>query len=352
MNRPVLQILIALLILLPILTGMGISHEDDFFHVKSGDTELPVWVKGNTDSKKMIIYINGGPGATSIDIARADMFTWSSGLEENFAMVYYDQRGCGNAQGNLNDNSITIDQFVEDLNAIIAVLEARYDDPKIYLMGHSFGAFIGANYLLAGNLKEKIDGWISVSGAYNFDYDLSWQYRRSFLRNIAKEELTKQKDTAHWNAALNWVKEHPQITTRKQKEQWRNYIGWPGEIVLPEEVATLSFIQYLGIGFASSYNPFPAYLSSNLDIVNDQLNEDAEGINLIGEVSKISMPSLFICGKYDDLITPEESREVFRNLGTPEDHKYFKVLPASGHEPFMSDPENFKRAVIDFVKEY
>lgn len=328
------------------------TGSDTFFHVQIEGTELPVWVKGNTSSKKFILYINGGPGLTSIDIARADMFDWSSGLEENFAMVYYDQRACGNAQGNIDENTLTIAQYVKDLDAIIKVLQSEYDDPDIFLMGHSFGGFIGANYLLTEDFQDNIKAWISIDGAYNFDFDLSWQYRRTFLINIANEEILKGEDVEHWNTALEWANDNPVITTREQKNEWRGFVGFPGERIIPEELGELSLKQYLSIGFGSSYNPIPAYLSSNLNIVNDKLNEDAEGINLINEVSFIKLPSLLLWGRYDDLIVPEEGLDVFTNFGTPDEHKQYVLLPNSSHEPYISDPDGFKGAIIDFVQQY
>ncbi|KPM47662.1 alpha/beta fold hydrolase [Jiulongibacter sediminis] len=347
---------LALMAILPLLFSCEKfkvdSQENSFFYIKNKGAELPVWVRGNTTSKKFIIYINGGPGATSLDIARADMFGWSEGLETNFAMVYYDQRGCGNAQGNINDNTLTIKQYVEDLDQIITVLAEQYDQPKIYLMGASFGGFIGANYLLTDQFQQKISGWISVDGAYNFDYDLSWQYRRTFLINLAKEELSLGNKIEHWTNALVWAEDNPVISTGEQKNKWRSFIGWPGEIILPEERAALSLRQYLGIGFFSSYNPFPAYLSSNLEKVNNHLNEDAEGTNLISIVSQITIPSLLIWGRYDDLIAPEEGKEVFTQFGTEDSHKFYKLLPNSSHEPYISDPENFKKEVIEFVTKY
>ncbi|WP_215223808.1 alpha/beta fold hydrolase [Echinicola shivajiensis] len=327
----------------------SVTKADTFFHVKVDESVLPVWVKGNTASKKLVIYLNGGPGLTSLDVAKADMFDWSESLEKDLAMVYYDQRGCGNAQGKFDESSLNIEQFVKDLDAIVTVLKAKYENTEIYLMGHSFGSFIGVNYLLTADSQNKISGWISVDGAYNFDYDLSWQYRRSFLINIANEEIAKGNHIAHWTEALAWASETPRIESREDKNAWRDFIGFPGGIIIPEELADLSFGDYLGIGFASSYNPFPAYLSQNLAIVNDRLNEDAEGTNLIANVEKLSLPTLFIWGRYDDLIAPEEGMDVFENLGTPAEQKKFVLFLNSSHEPYINESEKFQSEIINFV---
>ena len=324
-------------------------ESDTFFHVKIEGTELPVWVRGNTQSNQFIIYINGGPGLTSIDVAKADLFNWTDYLEKEAAVIYYDQRGCGNAQGNLDENTLTIAQYVKDLDAIITVIQSKYSQARIFLMGHSFGSFIGANYLLTEKLQNKITGWISVDGAYNFDFDLTWQFRRTFLINIANEEISKGKMVEHWQEALSWANNNPQITTREQKNEWRSFIGLPGGRIIPEELGELSLSDYLGIGFASSYNPFPAFASRNLDIVNDRLNEEAEGINLISSVPGITIPSLFIWGRYDDLIPPEEGLSVFENLGTHPSKRTFLVMENSSHEPYLSEPEVFQKAIITFL---
>jgi len=355
MNRWIKSLLVSGFMM--IISGSCESFEhvtvaNTFFQVRSEGTVLPVWVKGNTASGKFILFINGGPGLTSIDVARADMFQWSRGLEEHFSMVYYDQRGCGNAQGQFDESSLTIDQYVSDLDAIVNVIRNRFDDPELYLMGHSFGGFIGIRYLLKGDFQEKIEGWISIDGAYNFDFDLSWQYRRTFLVNIAEEEIQKGNNLEHWEDALAWTERNPVIATRQQKDEWRGYIGWPGGIIIPEELADLSVRQYLSIGFASSYNPVPAYLSPNLEIVNDRLNEDAEGQNLIEAVSAVTIPALLLWGRYDDLIVPEEGQAVYLHFGTAPQEKFFVLLPESSHEPYISDPEHFKSEVIDFVSNH
>lgn len=326
------------------------TETETFFHVGLEGTQLPVLVRGNTASNKLVVFINGGPGLTSIDVARADMFNWKETLEKELAVVYYDQRGCGNAQGNIDPATISIAQYVKDLRAITQVLQQEYPEAEIYLFGHSFGGFIGANYLLHDNYQEHIAGWICMDGAYNFDYDLSWVYRREFLIAIATEELAKGNKVDHWNAALEWTTNNAVITERDQKIAFSEWVGNPGEIIIPEELATLSLRDYLGIGFASSYNAFPSYASSNLDKVNDLLNAEVEGINLMSEVHRLQLPTLFLWGKYDDLITEQEGRVVFEKLGTTETEKNFVQLPNSGHEPMFSDPDRLNNELLIFTK--
>ena len=325
---------------------------DNFFHASIENTVLPVWVRGNTASKKVVIYINGGPGLTSLDLAKMDTYKWSQTLETNFAIAYYDQRGTGNAQGNFDESTISMEQYVQDLNAIVRILKSKYPDVQVYLMSHSFGSAIAVNYLLEANFQEDISGWISVNGAFNFDYDLQWEYRRDFLGNIATEEIEKGNNTAHWNEALNWVYENDPILEREQKNEWGRFLYNSTVNIIPSEETSSDFGAYLGVGFSSSYNVFPAYTSNNLNIVNDLLNQDVEGDNYMEAVSDIAIPSLLLWGRYDDLIPPELGSDVYNYLGTPIADKELILLDGSGHEPMISSPDEYATEVIRFIETY
>ncbi len=325
------------------------DNADTFFHVKINNTELPVWVKGNTESKKLVIYINGGPGLTSIDVAHADMFGWSEILEKKFGMVYYDQRGCGNSQGNIQEESLTIAQFVDDLFAIVNVLKSQYENTSIYLMGHSFGSYIGANYLMDSVRQSKISGWVTVDGSFNFDNELQWDYKRSFLINIAKEETSNDNDLEYWSDVLTWTEINTVISSDDQKDEWREFIGNPGEKLIPLEEGQLTLGQHLSIDFSSSYNPFHAYLSKNQEIVNTTLNKEAEGKDIIADVSSITIPSLFLWGRYDDIIPIEQGFDVYNNLGSVVTAKTFVIMDKSSHEPFIGEPQKFQNSIVEFL---
>ncbi|MEZ5059017.1 MAG: alpha/beta hydrolase [Saprospiraceae bacterium] len=323
---------------------------DTYFHIQSENAVLPVWVRGNTSSKKFIIFVNGGPGLTSIDVALIDLLKWKDGLEKDFALVYYDQRGCGNVQSNLSKEDISVGHYVRDLDAIIEVLKSKYSNPEIILMGHSFGSYISMEYLQNADFQDKITAWISIDGAFNFDQELSWQFRRAFLDTIANEELAKGKEIQHWQNALDWLDQNPVISTREQKKQWQDFIGRPGGIILPADELEITGRELLKIGFDSPYNVFPAYFSTNLEIVNEVLNDEVEGKNFIAYAENIEIPSLFIWGKYDDLIVPQEGKTAFEKLASKPEDKEFILFENSGHEPFLSEPIFFEATVANFLK--
>lgn len=326
------------------------SDADTFFHVKVDGAELPVWVKGNTASKKIVLFINGGPGLTSLDIASIDMLGWRENLEKEFAVAYYDQRGTGNAQGNIDPNSITIEQYIKDLKSIVQIIKNQYPQAKVFLMGHSFGGFIGQKFLLNLQNQDLINGWININGSTIVDIDKEWIYRLQFLEELAQEKINE--DLEKWSEALEWTQNNNPILTSEQKQQWREFIGQPGEGILPEENISITVGEGLRIVFASSYNIFPAYFSSNLNEVNDLLYENIKGTDLIPVLYKIKLPVLTLWGKYDDIIPPQLGKIAFDALGTPYIDREFVLFENSGHQPFINEPDKFSKKVIDFVKKY
>jgi pimeloyl-ACP methyl ester carboxylesterase len=321
------------------------------FNVRINNAEIPVRVKGNTLNQKIIIYVNGGPGLTALDDAQLDRSNFGQ-IESNYAIAYYDQRGTGNSQGTIKEGELTLSQYSKDLDAIISVVKAQFQDPKIFVMGHSFGGLISANYLLDTARTNTIDGWINMDGTMATSENTIWQYRHTFLVNIANEEIASGNNVSHWQDALNWATNNPEITTEQQKMEWRNFIGAPGGIIIPSENSEIKAGESLGLIFNSSYNPFPAFWSRNQKITNEALLDNAKNINLLPILSNLKLPCLFLWGRYDDVIPPELGQEALNEMGTPEVDKYIELYYNSAHQPFVNDHVALTQDVVDFVAKY
>lgn len=114
---------------------------DELFHMKNGDYLIPVRIRGNTASKKIILFVQGGPGSNTLDFAEIDYPGWKSTLEKKYAVAYYDQRGTRNQQGSLNLEEFSISLYVDDLHEIAAFLQTAHE-AEIIMLGHSFGGHL------------------------------------------------------------------------------------------------------------------------------------------------------------------------------------------------------------------
>ena len=108
--------------------------------VEIGGIKQWIGMKGNNDHHPVLLFLHGGPGNSSMRYG--DRFT--SELQKHFVVVQWDQRGSGKtAKLNSSNQSITVALMVSDAIGMINYLRARFSKEKIYLMGHSWGGFLG-----------------------------------------------------------------------------------------------------------------------------------------------------------------------------------------------------------------
>jgi len=127
------------------------AKEPDFEtrYIQNGDTKLFCRTIG---SGPPLIIIHGGPGGSQ-NYLLPHMATLA---KTNF-VIFYDQRGCGNSSGPINDETINIDHFVEDIEAI----RKGFLLEKISVLGHSWGGHLALLYALSH--QEHLDKLILLN---------------------------------------------------------------------------------------------------------------------------------------------------------------------------------------------
>lgn len=161
---------LALLLGLVFLLNFGCNEvsvrniEREEFTMRTSDsTDLYIKVSGNGPP---CIFIHGGPGAwsKSFEIMKGNQ------LEENFRMIYYDQRGCGKSS---KSNNYNLSRMILDIEEIRKHLDLQ----KIIVMGHSFGGIIATEYCL--QFEENVDGLVLLNSTLNISESLRSQIKLS-----------------------------------------------------------------------------------------------------------------------------------------------------------------------------
>jgi pimeloyl-ACP methyl ester carboxylesterase len=323
------------------------SNANDLFHLKNGDFLIPVLVSGNTSSKKIILYIQGGPGSNTLDFAEIDYPGWNNTLEKEYAVAYYDQRGTGNRQGNFSLDQISIDSYLDDLHKVATFLKIAYN-AEVIMMGHSFGGQLMYRYMLKYNAEGIPNKYISVDGTVTNDKDpLRWEFRRKFLYNTANLEIANGRNVEEWKAVLIWLSTRPTIETNEDKDQWNDFVEQLVYVYYPEK--SLNARNYLNVLFSSPYNPIPAYLNGKVvDDITSKLFEDLNSFNLTSKLSGINQNILLITGRYDDVCPPEEMNHVFGQISSSV--KQFEIIENAGHESFNHQPDVFANLIIEYIQ--
>jgi pimeloyl-ACP methyl ester carboxylesterase len=125
--------------------------------IKIGGIDQYVQVKGTDNSKPLLLFLHGGPGNSVISYA--EKFT--SELQKHFIVVQWDQRETGQTLARNKSNlPLTVAQFESDTHSLIDSLLKRFNQPKLYLAGHSWGTVLG--FYIAKNYPELLYAYIPI----------------------------------------------------------------------------------------------------------------------------------------------------------------------------------------------
>ncbi|WP_373546983.1 alpha/beta fold hydrolase, partial [Chamaesiphon sp.] len=108
--------------------------------VNLGGQEQWILIRGIDTTKPIILFLLGGPGTSNMCLLRK----YTDELEKHFIVVTWDQRGAGKSYQAINPHSsMKIDRFVLDTGELTQWLCHRFNQKKIFLVGHSWGSLIG-----------------------------------------------------------------------------------------------------------------------------------------------------------------------------------------------------------------
>lgn len=135
-----------------------VAHSRDLT-LRVGAADMPVWVRGNPEGGRIILFLHGGPGECSYCLR-----PFFEGIEQNALMVYWDQRLAGSSRGNADPQAWSYAQHANDLRQLVLLLKQLYPEQSIWLFGHSFGVELGWEFLCTGNNAALVAGFVAMNG--------------------------------------------------------------------------------------------------------------------------------------------------------------------------------------------
>ncbi|MEM6926676.1 MAG: alpha/beta hydrolase [Myxococcota bacterium] len=316
---------------------------DDQLNVKTADgVVLPVMVRGELDARgTLVVYEAGGPFGGGVEERLVDYQRFSETLEPHVAIAYYDRRGYGNANGRYRPEDITVDGLMSDLDDVLAVVRERYDPDSLVLMGHSFGGFATANYLVT-HPEAEIDAWVSSAGAVLTGGDAAYvPYRFAFACRVAADRLDTEDPL--WAEIDAWCATDPQVDPEDwEQAERRTLSGYLDAIYERAGDPPLRFGRLVGAVFGSSYNVTDVLLTANR--ISGPISDETRELDLLSELDAVDVPTLLVTGELDDIVPTEVAVDVAAVLP---DANLVEV-EAGAHYPTWPDPQPFADAVLNF----
>lgn len=294
------------------------------------------FIRSENPENPVILYLHGGPGSPELPLVEAT--EKGERLEKYFTVCYWEQRGAGMSyHKDISPASATISNFVEDTRAMTEYLKKRFGKNKIYLMGHSWGSYLGVKVI--EKYPEYYHAYIGIGQIT--DQHLSEQLAYRYMMNHAME--IKDKDVIE-----------------KLSKYDPDAEDFPGNTYLMN-VRTLTMNKY-GIGIThQSYSMLTAlkdlimfkgytmteklnYLRGNsfaLDHVFHYIIED----NLFDSSLSFDVPVYVIHGFFDYQVSYELAEKWINHIEAPDKALY--TFEHSAHSPNMEEQERFVATVCE-----
>jgi pimeloyl-ACP methyl ester carboxylesterase len=325
---------------------LALSCSSRVNYIESDGALLPVMIKGKTDSKNYLIIIAGGPAGDGIMYHY--VFPFFKKLEKEYKIVYYDQRGSGNAKGSPTTSTYNLQQHAIDLNKIVLGIRREDDNAKIYLVGYSYGGSIAMKYLGSREFDGNVSGFIMVSGA--FDRKLQSQYQKKLTIEFLEQWVDEGYINSYEYLVTGFVCQpnmdncrKDSIETVKKVNKRFKKIGKASKY--PVNVITIKNL--LNYALFAPGSPIRSARNEAQNATYFQAEFDSLSVN---NELKISSPILLMTGSLDTNVPYYDSEKLFSQVDTTVQNRELLILEKSGHLPMFTEPDLMTEAVRRFIK--
>lgn len=361
MNKIFRWVLFLILIFLTLVLGSTVIKiwPKDYFWVERHNARMPVWVRGNIDSGIFIVLNHGGPGGCGTAESlfegtpangKFDHASPLQVLENEYTVVYWDQRHSGMSTGNADPNDSQIEDFGEDLSLVIRELRARYKVQHLFLVGTSWGHTVAMSHLTQNNgwasNQAGVDGYIIYKG--NNEQDTAYQAARPRIIEFAKQEIAAGRDVAYWEAALQFY-ERPHPIDPSDFQIIDEYSNRAMQVSYPLPARIWANVR---ASIFSPYNGWACYFNNKKTNEAEKfLERVATDTSMRQLLPRLSLPVLLIYGAKDLIAPVEVGQSIYQSISTSADQKTFLILPNSRHGAEGEDILLMQRAIKNFIQQ-
>lgn len=286
--------------------------------VEINGVKMGMIIKSKDTSKPVLLFVHGGPGMPEYFITQ----DYPTGFEDNFTVVWWEQRGAGlSFDSDIDKSTLTIDQYINDTIAVTNYLRKRFGQDKIYLMAHSWGSYFGIQAVQKA--PQLYNAYIGVGQVTCQDESerLAYEYMLDYYSQIGDNKtLKKLKENNYSTDGYSKIRD---------TVMHRSGIGTTHNMKSVVTGIFLTSFKNREYTLAEKINLWRGKLLLN---GNPQLKMKAD---LRKTVTKLDVPTYFLSGKYDYTVNCKMSEEYLRQIKAPV--KGFYLFQNSAHSPIFEE---------------
>ena len=295
-------------------------------------------IRGRDRRNPILLFLHGGPGSPTMPIDYMFQGPW----EDYFTVVQWDQRGTGKTYA-ANDaksqaDKMTIEQMTQDAQEVVRYLQKRFDQKKIFLLGHSWGSVLGV--ALAQRHPEWFYAYLGVGQMIN----------------------TRESEEDGYKFALDEARSHHNTEAEHELLSIAPYPGEAGKLTFERIGIQRKWLMFYGgltygrtdfMYEANAWELSPDYTEQDLNSVNTasrysvtHLLPALETLNY-ENVTAFNCPVLLFEGRHDYATSHALAEKWFKRINAP--LKKFVWFENSAHMVMQEEPGRFLYHLITDV---
>lgn len=301
---------------------------DNLEKIEVNKTSQWILCRGN-ESKPIALFVHGGPASPLMYFSRAfdDVFL------KDFLVVHWDQRLSGKSYDAKGDiKNFSLGQVAKDGIVVAEYLKNKFKKQKILLVGHSWGSMVGSHMAMFN--PELFSTYLSVGSLADIKEGdrLKYEFLRSKVRDAKDKSDLEKMGPPPWAEFSQLV-----INSRLMMKFKGSLFG------LTESQLS---------GAVDGNKEYNAEEMKNIDVVMEKVWKHIFptfiNYRAIESVPKLSLPVIFVHGKYDMATPAGLAKEFFDKLNAPK--KNWVDFKKSAHFPMYEEPNKFLEVMIEAAK--
>jgi pimeloyl-ACP methyl ester carboxylesterase len=295
-----------------------------------GGLDQWVMIRGESVANPALILLHGGPGFPEMRLFRH----FNAPLERSFTVVYWEQRGTDKSfDRKIPPSSMTVDQFIADLDELVDAVRERLGKDKVAIYGHSWGSALGVLY--AARFPEKVATYVGTGQIGDWPASEASSYAFVLAEAMRRNHRTALKELRVVGA--------PPHTYRRMTVQRKWLVRFVG---IARGMSLWKFCRITLGGPEASIFDLPNIVRGL--IFCKCMWPEISALNLVQAVPALQMPVFFFIGRHDHVVAAETSAAYFDALTAPS--KRLVWFENSAHEPSVEEPAMFNATMAELVR--
>lgn len=304
--------------------------------VEIGGVPQGMIIQSLDTANPVLLFLHGGPGMPEFFLQN----THPTGLEQDFTVVWWEQRGAGMSWSrDLDPSDLTIDRLILDTVEVADYLRNRFGQDRILLLGHSWGSFLGLQ--VAASAPDRFTAYIGMAQvAHQLRSEvMAREVMIETYRNMVESRMANRLDAAPVSLEDGmsdaYLRLRDAATHRLGGGTTRDMTSVISGVFLPVMgLSVYTLREKIGLWRGKAWS-------------RDALWEEILHADLSDRVERLEIPMHFFIGTHDLTAMPALSRSLFDGIEAPD--KRYHVFEHSAHSPLFEEPNRAREILREIA---